>query len=100
MLLSTLSYGSSYVFQSKGFVFMHYDLLIRSAHILRQNEPVDLVDIAIHEGRFVRISASAGELDSTSASREIDAGGRLVIPPFVDSHVHMDAVLTVGEPRF
>jgi cytosine deaminase len=27
-------------------------------------------------------------------------GGRLVSSPFVDSHVHLDAVLTVGQPRY
>ena len=31
---------------------------------------------------------------------EIDAEGRLLSPPLVDPHVHMDAVLTVGEPRY
>ena len=34
------------------------------------------------------------------ATCEIDAGGRLVIPPFIDAHVHLDAVLTVGQPRY
>ena len=31
--------------------------------------------------------------------RELDAAGRFLSPPLVDPHVHMDAVLTVGEPR-
>jgi cytosine deaminase len=31
---------------------------------------------------------------------ELDAAGRLLSPPLVDPHVHMDAVLTVGEPRY
>ncbi|MGH2466372.1 MAG: cytosine deaminase, partial [Candidatus Limnocylindrales bacterium] len=31
---------------------------------------------------------------------ELDAEGRLLSPPLVDPHVHMDAVLTVGEPRY
>ena len=30
---------------------------------------------------------------------ELDADGRLLSPPLVDPHVHMDAVLTVGESR-
>ena len=30
---------------------------------------------------------------------ELQAGGRLLSPPLVDPHVHLDAVLTVGEPR-
>src|SRR5207248_5149500 len=31
--------------------------------------------------------------------RTIDAGGRLVSPPFVDCHFHMDATLSLGLPR-
>jgi cytosine deaminase len=30
---------------------------------------------------------------------ELQAGGRLLSPALVDPHVHLDAVLTVGEPR-
>ncbi|HMN87819.1 MAG TPA: amidohydrolase family protein, partial [Bauldia sp.] len=33
------------------------------------------------------------------AGRVIDAGGRLVAPPFVDCHFHMDATLSLGMPR-
>ena len=73
---------------------MHYDLIIRHAHLHRRP---DLVDIAVQDGRFARI---AGELTSDSAPREIDAAGRLVSPPFIDAHVHLDAVLTVGQPRY
>jgi cytosine deaminase len=29
----------------------------------------------------------------------IDATGRLVSPPFVDPHFHMDATLSLGQPR-
>ncbi|MCK5248909.1 MAG: amidohydrolase family protein, partial [Spirochaetaceae bacterium] len=29
-----------------------------------------------------------------------DARGRLVYPPFVDHHLHLDAVLCVGDPRY
>src|SRR5207245_2245010 len=73
---------------------MHYDLFIRHAHLHRRP---DLVDIAVQGGRFARI---ANELASDSATREIDAAGRLVSPPFIDAHVHLDAVLTVGQPRY
>ena len=31
------------------------------------------------------------------ARKEIDAGGHLVSPPFVDSHFHMDSTLTYGD---
>jgi cytosine deaminase len=33
------------------------------------------------------------------AAKEIDAGGNLATPPFVDSHFHMDATLSYGLPR-
>src|SRR2546425_3323111 len=73
---------------------MHYDLIIRHAHLHRRQDPVD---IAVKDGHFARI---ANELTSDSATREIDAAGRLVSPPFIDAHVHLDAVLTVGQPRY
>ena len=74
---------------------MQYDLIIRHAQLHRRD---GLVDIAIKDGRFARI---ASELPSpSSAIREIDAAGRLVVPPFIDAHVHLDAVLTVGQPRY
>jgi cytosine deaminase len=37
-------------------------------------------------------------IDGT-ATKEIDATGRLVTPPFVDSHFHLDATLSYGQPR-
>src|SRR5437773_8159531 len=73
---------------------MQYDLIIRHAQLHRHQV---LVDIAVEHGRFARI---ASELSSDSAHREIDAAGRLVVPPFIDAHVHLDAVLTVGQPRY
>ena len=73
--------------------FMPYDLLIRSARLHRSRETVD---IAIQDGKFARIAESISE----GANREIDAGGRLVSAPFIDAHVHLDAVLTVGQPRY
>ena len=30
----------------------------------------------------------------------LEGEGRFLSPPLVDPHVHMDAVLTVGEPRY
>jgi len=29
----------------------------------------------------------------------IELAGRLVTPPLVEPHIHLDAVLTVGQPR-
>src|SRR5579859_4299598 len=73
---------------------MHYDLLIRHARLHRSQ---DLVDLAVQDGHFARI---ASDLFDASAQREIDASGNLLVPPFIDAHVHLDAVLTVGQPRY
>lgn len=73
---------------------MQYDLIIRHAQLHRSQ---GLVDIAVQDGRFVRV---ASDLSADSAQRELDAVGRLVVPPFIDAHVHLDAVLTVGQPRY
>jgi cytosine/creatinine deaminase len=73
---------------------MQYDLIIRNAQLHRHSR---IVDIAVKNGRFVKI---AGDLSSDNAPEELDAAGRLVVPPFIDAHVHLDAVLTVGQPRY
>lgn len=74
---------------------MQYDLIVRHAQLYHHD---GLVDIATKDGLFASI---ASELPSdSSAPREIDAAGRLVVPPFIDAHVHLDAVLTVGQPRY
>ncbi len=72
---------------------MAYDLLVRHAQLHRHS---DLVDIAVQNGLFTRIAA---DLSAQEATLVIDAAGRLVTPPFIDAHVHLDAVLTVGQPR-
>lgn len=52
-------------------------------------------DIAIAGGHIAEIApAIAGQARET-----IDATGRLVTPPFVDPHFHMDATLSLGLPR-
>ncbi|HZO75658.1 MAG TPA: cytosine deaminase [Ktedonobacteraceae bacterium] len=73
---------------------MPYDLIIQNAQLHRCQ---GLVDIGVKDGVFARI---ADDLSTESAGRTVDAAGRLVTPPFIDTHVHLDAVLTVGQPRY
>jgi cytosine deaminase len=68
------------------------DLVIRNATLLDGRQGIDL---AIENGR---IAAVAPALQAKGA-REIDAAGKLVSPPFVDAHFHMDATLSYGLPR-
>ena len=59
---------------------------------------VPLVDIRT-DGAVIAQIRPAGTIAAGEAP-ELDAEGRLVSPPLVDPHVHLDAVLTVGEPRY
>jgi len=69
------------------------DLLVRHVRIPGREE---LVDLAIEDGRFVRIGPAL-DLD---AARALDGEGRLATPPLVDCHLHLDASLTAGRPRY
>jgi cytosine deaminase len=76
------------------------DLLVRGARLAPSREHDALSDIAVTNGRIATI-APAGKLPSDGSDpRELLAEGRLLSLPLVDPHVHLDAVLTVGEPRY
>ena len=68
------------------------DLVIRKANLPDGRTGVD---IAVDKGRIVEV----GPRLAVQAGREIDATGRLVTPPFVDSHFHLDSTLSYGQPR-
>ncbi|SOB60420.1 Cytosine deaminase [Pseudodesulfovibrio profundus] len=68
------------------------DLLVKNARIDGEQY---LVDIACKDGKIVEIAPSI----SGETIRTIDALGNFVTPPFVDSHFHMDATLSMGMPR-
>jgi cytosine deaminase len=69
-----------------------FDLLVRNARLA---DRAGLLDLAVEGDRFVRIEP---RIDG-DARRELDAEGRLVTPPLVDCHLHLDASLTAGNPR-
>ena len=69
------------------------DLIIRNATLPGGCTPVD---IAIAGETIARIAPSIPE----KGRQEIDATGKLVSAPFCDPHLHLDAVLTVGDPRY
>jgi cytosine deaminase len=64
------------------------DLLLRKGRLA--GAP-GLQDLGIREGRIVATEPEAREV--------IDLDGALVTAPLVEPHIHLDAVLTVGEPR-
>ncbi|HEX2527839.1 MAG TPA: amidohydrolase family protein [Geminicoccus sp.] len=53
------------------------------------------VDILISDG----LIQAVGPNIQATALEEIDADGRLVSPPLIDCHFHMDATLSLGLPR-
>src|SRR5215210_2538944 len=69
---------------------MEFDLLIRNATIIDGTRaPRFAADIAVRNGRI----ASIGPLDHERADVEIDAGGRIVAPGFIDAHTHDDRLM-------
>jgi len=68
------------------------DLVIRNANLPDGRTGID---IAINKDRIVEVAPGI----RAEAAREIDASGRLVTPPFVDAHFHMDSTLSYGIPR-
>lgn len=59
------------------------------------------VDIEIEDGTITRFVPS-GEGDPTRfpEKRRFDADGRLVTPPLIEPHVHLDATGTAGDPSW
>lgn len=68
------------------------DLIIRQATVAGAAHPVD---IGIRGERIARIGPAIAD----TSPNEIDAAGRMVTPSLVETHVHLDAALTVGQPR-
>lgn len=54
--------------------------------------------IVCDNGKFKSIVPQQDRIENPHA--DIDAGGNLLCPPFVEPHIHLDAVLTAGEPRW
>ncbi len=68
-------------------------MLIKNAK-LRENN--NLVDILIENGVITKIEKNI----NLEGIETIDAKGFLVVPPFIEPHVHLDTTLTAGEPKW
>src|SRR6185312_4422486 len=64
------------------------DLLLQGARLPGETETRD---IGIKDGMISELEPEARQT--------MDLGGALVTPALVEPHIHLDAVLTVGEPR-
>ncbi|HYW61610.1 MAG TPA: amidohydrolase family protein [Bradyrhizobium sp.] len=65
---------------------MTFDLILRQGRIAGSER--DLVDIGVRDGRIAqilpRLESGAGD------AREIELNGRLLLPGFVETHIHLD----------
>jgi len=68
------------------------DLILRHANLPDGRSDID---IAVRGEHIVAVETKL----AATAREEIDVRGRLVSPPFVDAHFHMDSALTLGQPR-
>ncbi|MGV2099890.1 amidohydrolase family protein [Rhizobium sp. 21-4511-3d] len=69
-----------------------FDLIIRDANLPDGRKGMD---IAISGGLIAAVEKTI----EATAGEEIMATNRLVSPPFIDPHFHMDATLSLGLPR-
>ncbi len=72
------------------------DLLVRAARIVG-GEPAP-VDLHVDHGVIVAVVPAAAA--AVPAREVVEARGALLSAPYVEPHVHLDAVLTAGEPRW
>ncbi|MBO7697494.1 MAG: amidohydrolase family protein, partial [Erysipelotrichaceae bacterium] len=66
-------------------------MLIKNA-LIENNEKTQ--NLRIENGVFTQI----GELKENPGEEVLDLEGKLLLPPFVESHVHLDTCLTAGDP--
>ena len=69
-------------------------MLLENVHVDNHEE---VVDVRILNGKFSEIKANLAPHDGEEV---IDGKENLLLPPFVDSHVHLDATLTAGQPEW
>ncbi|AIZ33299.1 cytosine deaminase [Pseudomonas sp. K1(2024)] len=58
-----------------------------------------LFTVRVSGERIAAIELQPAKIEPSSAE-DIDAAQNLVIPPFIEPHIHLDATLTAGEPRW
>lgn len=68
-------------------------MLIQNVHLDNQSETSD---VRVTDGKFAAI---APHLTPQAGEEVIDVHGNLMLPPFVDSHVHLDSTLTPANPN-
>lgn len=72
-----------------------FDMLITGGNLFYKDATVEIgKDISIKDGRIVQVSE---DIDRTSAKTVIDAEGKLIVPTFMDTHMHIDKAFTMKD---
>ncbi|SIS45714.1 cytosine deaminase [Salimicrobium salexigens] len=71
-------------------------MLLKNAKLYKGE---DLKDLSLRDGT-IRTIAPAGNVTGSREEQVIDLEGKLVLPPYVEPHIHLDYVLTAGTPRW
>lgn len=69
-------------------------MLIKNVHV---NNEKKITDVRIENGKFTQILPN---LSAKKGEEIIDGQHKLLLPPFIDSHIHLDATLTAGQPEW
>jgi cytosine deaminase len=70
-----------------------FDLLVRNVCLQHQQMSFD---VAVMKGLIVKMESNITGV----AKQEIDGQGDLILPPFVETHTHLDTSLTAGDPEW
>ncbi|RFU67302.1 cytosine deaminase [Peribacillus saganii] len=69
-------------------------MIIKNAKLRNKD---GLWQILIEAGKIEKIAQT---VENSSDQQVIDVQGSLVLPPFVEPHIHLDSTLTAGEPNW
>lgn len=69
-------------------------MLIKDVFFENSNEKVDIL---IRDGKFDKIGPN---ITIPEGEEVINCDGAMILPQFIESHVHLDSALTAGDPRW
>lgn len=71
-------------------------MLIKNGYLYNENKKMDIL---IEDGKITRIEENI-DLNDVSDHEVLDVKGKLISAPFIEPHIHLDSVLTAGEPKW
>lgn len=71
-----------------------YDLLIKGGNLFLKGKPTLMgKDIAITDGKIVEVA----DVITGEAKKTIEADGKVIVPTFMDTHMHIDKAFTMDD---